>query len=91
MIKHCLKCINVNAKSLFCRKNVVLAQWAEKMKNLRSKLIPNLLFWGPEVVHIWHNHLGKDPATKSDDFLEKIPNSFWPPNLIFGKLYCNFF
>ena len=34
--------------------------------------------------------LGKDPATKSDDFLEKFQTAFDPP-LIFGKLYCKFF
>ena len=31
-----------------------------------------------------------DPATKSDEFLEKIQTALDPP-LIFGKLYCNFF
>ena len=34
--------------------------------------------------------LGKSPATKSDDFLEKFQTAFDPP-LIFGELYCKFF
>ena len=37
--------------------------------------------------------LGKDPATKSDEFLEKFQTDFYPsspPSLIFGKLCCNF-
>ena len=36
-------------------------------------------------------HLGKDPATKSDEFLEKFQTAFDLPPLIFGKLYWNFF
>ena len=35
--------------------------------------------------------LGKSPATKSDDFLEKFQTALDPPPLIFGKLCCNFF
>ena len=31
--------------------------------------------------------LWKDPATKSDEFLEKVQTAFDPP-LIFGKLCC---
>ena len=34
---------------------------------------------------------GKDPATKSDEFLEKFQTAFDPPPLIFGKLCCKFF
>ena len=34
--------------------------------------------------------LGKDPATKSDEFLGKFQTAFDPP-LIFGKSYCKFF
>ena len=34
--------------------------------------------------------LGKDGATKSDDFLEKIQTAF-NPLLIFGNLHCKFF
>ena len=37
------------------------------------------------------NQLGKDPATKSDEFLEKFQTVFDPSPLIFGELYCNFF
>ena len=33
--------------------------------------------------------LGKNPATKSDDFLEKFQTAFYPPPLIFEKLCCN--
>ena len=41
-------------------------------------------------LHYLH-YLGKDPATKSDEFLEKFQTPFSPPPpLIFGKLYCNF-
>ena len=32
----------------------------------------------------------KGGATKSDEFSKKIQTAF-PPILIFGKLYCNFF
>ena len=32
-----------------------------------------------------------DPATKSDEFLEKIQRAFDPSPLIFGKLYSNLF
>ena len=36
--------------------------------------------------------LGRDPATKLDDFLEKFQTAFDPPPpLIFGKLYCKLF
>ena len=35
--------------------------------------------------------LGKGPATKSDEFLEKFQTAFDPTPLIFGKLYCKFF
>ena len=49
-----------------------------------------------EMMVTWDNtrpcdypSLGKDPATKSDEFLEKFQTAFDPP-LIFGKLYCNF-
>ena len=35
--------------------------------------------------------LEKDPATKSDDFLEKFQTAFDPPPLIFRKLDCKFF
>ena len=39
-----------------------------------------------------HDLLGKDPATKSDEFSEKFQTAFDPPSpLIFGKLYCIFF
>ena len=34
--------------------------------------------------------LRKDPATKSDELLEKFQMAF-DPALIFGKLCCNFF
>ena len=34
--------------------------------------------------------LGKDPATKLDEFLEKFQTAFDPP-LIFGRLCCKFF
>ena len=36
------------------------------------------------------NGIGKDPATKSDEFLEKFQTHFDPP-LIFGKSYRKFF
>ena len=42
-------------------------------------------------VKIWTSHTdasGKDPANKSDEFLEKFQTAFEPPPLIFGKLYC---
>ena len=35
--------------------------------------------------------LGKGPATKWDDFLEKFQTAFDPLPVSFGKLYCNFF
>ena len=35
--------------------------------------------------------LGKGPVTKWDDFFGKNPTCLWPPPLIFGKLYCNFY
>ena len=35
--------------------------------------------------------LGKDGATKADEFSETIQTAFAPPPLIFGKLWCNFF
>ena len=35
--------------------------------------------------------LGKGPATKSDEFLEKFQTAFDHSPLIFGKLCCNFF
>ena len=34
---------------------------------------------------------GVGKYTKSDDFLEKIPNGLRPPPPSFGKLYCNFY
>ena len=34
-----------------------------------------------------HGSLGKGPATKSDEFSEKIQTAL-PPPLIFGKAYC---
>ena len=33
---------------------------------------------------------GKDPATKSDDFLKKKIQTAFDPPLNFGKLCCNF-
>ena len=40
-----------------------------------------------------HSGLGKDPVTKSDEFLEKFQTAFDPPPfpLIFGKVCCKFF
>ena len=35
--------------------------------------------------------LGKDPATKSDNFLEKFQTAFDPPPFIFVKLCCKFY
>ena len=34
--------------------------------------------------------LGKDPAIKSDEILEKFQTAFDPPPLIFGKLRFRF-
>ena len=56
----------------------------EKMENIKLKtkntisMIQNTLF------------VNQMNQTKSDEFLEKIPNGLRPP-LIFGKLYCIFF
>ena len=41
------------------------------------------------IKHVWLC-LGKDPATKSDEFLGKFQTAVDLP-LIFGKLCCNFF
>ena len=56
----------------------------EKMENIKLKtkntisMIQNTLF------------VNQMNQTKSDEFLEKIPNGLRPP-LIFGKLYCKFY
>ena len=58
---------------------------------LGPKIITNI---GCSGAIFYHRHdLGAlDPATKSDDFLEKIQMAFDPhPPLIFGKLCCKLF
>ena len=46
----------------------------------------------PYTALLCLNCLGKGPATKSDEFLEKCQTDFdLPPPLIFGEFYCNFF
>ena len=50
-----------------------------------AQYISNALF-DVEILKV----LGKDLATKSDDFLEKFQTALDPPPLIFG-LYCKFF
>ena len=44
-----------------------------------------------ELILFFCQDKGKDPATKSGDFLEQFQTAFGPPPLIFGKLFCNFF
>ena len=55
------------------------------LKICDAKYISNALF-DLEILKV----LGKDLATKSDDFLEKFQTALDPPPLIFG-LYCKFF
>ena len=51
-----------------------------------------VIFKGEMTFRYLTHELGKDRATKSDDFSEKFPTAFDspPPPLIFGKLYCIF-
>ena len=44
-----------------------------------------------QMINIQLLYLGKDPATKSDEFLEKFQMAFDPLPLIFGQLYCKSF
>ena len=41
-------------------------------------------------VQFYRRNLGKDPANKLDEFLEKFQTAF-DPSLIFGKLCCKCF
>ena len=70
-------------------------KYVSSQQNGGSKLIAsnaNFSPFSPRSIFLifYSKGLGKDPATKSDEFLEKLQTAFDPP-LIFGKLYCNFF
>ena len=59
--------------------------WGSTKKNGKIKdLVLNCTIFLPPP-------LGKGPATKLDEFLEKFQTAFDPPPLIFRKLHCNFF
>ena len=70
-------------------------KYVSSQQNGGSKLIAsnaNFSPFSPRSIFLifYSKGLGKDPATKSDEFLEKFQTTFDPP-LIFEKLCCKFF
>ena len=70
-------------------------KYVSSQQNGGSKLIAsnaNFSPFSPRSIFLifYSKGLGKDAATKSDEFLEKLQTAFDPPPLIFGKLYCKF-
>ena len=69
--------------------NLIIAVLITDITQLQREAVDQAMVNQVEKVKKRNQIKGKDPATKSDEFLEKIQTAFDPP-LIFGKLYCKF-